>query len=318
MGLGVDKIIRSILPNKILNIMYHGVVEKDSCFFSPRHITKKQFEEHLKYYKKNFKIITTHEAFKKLSKKEKIEEKYLTISFDDGFKNNLTTALPLLEKYNIPTTFFISSLCSDDNESNYLWSELIAALNYFYKNELIEINGLIFNNLICKKTNISLNDYIKSLEYDKRDETLNLIEKKYDLKAKIETLPEEIWKLLNLKELIELSKSKIVTIGSHGHRHFNLGKIEPEAAKEELSYSKKLLSKSINLEVDLIAYPDGSYNETVKNIAEELGYNGQFAVKYKSSNDYEDLRIINRHGLSSTTTYHSNMLLLNVAFNKKN
>lgn len=317
MKIGLDKFFRYQAKNSILNVMYHGVVSTDSCYFSPRHITKKQFEEHLKYFKENFEIISTDEAFRKVSDKEILSKKYLTISFDDGFKNNLTTALPLLEKYHIPTTFFISSVCVEDHEDNYLWPEVISAINYFYKNESIEINNMTFKNLKCEKENIYLPDFIKSLTYEKRDSVLKLIEKKYDLKSKIESLPEEIWKLLNKQELIELSKSSIVTIGSHGHRHFNLAEIEPEAAMEELRNSKELLSKSINSDVSLIAYPDGSYNENVKNIAEELGYSGQYAVKYKTSKDYTDTRIMNRHGISSTTTFDSNMLVLNRAFKKK-
>ncbi len=317
MRIGIDKLLRNQAKNSILHIMYHGVVTTDSSYFSPRHITEKQFEEHLKYYKENFEIISVNESFKKVLKGEKLNKKYITISFDDGFKNNLTTALPLLKKYNIPTTFFISSICVKENEDNYLWSELISALKYFYKNESIEINNMTFTNLYCKEENIELTDFIKSLPYDKRDDVLKFLEKKYNLKTKIESLPEEVWKLLNKEELIELSKSSLVTIGSHSHRHFNLAEIDPQAAKKELHISKELLNKTLGSDINLIAYPDGSYNETVKNIAEEIGYNGQLAVKYKSSKDYTDPRIMNRHGISSTTTFDSNMLVLNMAFKKK-
>tara|TARA_B110000977_G_C11005133_1_gene465439 strand:- start:359 stop:1363 length:1005 start_codon:yes stop_codon:yes gene_type:complete len=315
MKLGVDVLLRNRAKNSILNVMYHGVVSNDSCYFSPRHINLKQFEQQLKYYKKNFTIITCEEAFKKLSHKEKLSQKYLTISFDDGYKNNLTTALPLLEKYNIPTTFFISSICAINNEMNYLWSETIAALNYFYKDGAVKINNLVLKKL--KNENISITDYIKSLPYEERDEVLHQIEKKYNLKAKIESLPEEVWKLLNPNEVIELSKSAIATIGSHGHNHFNLSQIEPKAALEELRSSKELLSELIKSEINLIAYPDGSYNSVVKNISKELKYTGQFAVDYKLSDDHTDLKIMNRHGISSTTNFYSNMLSLNLAFKKK-
>ena len=217
--------------------------------------------------------------------------------------------------YNIPTTFFISSVCALNEGVNYLWSETIAALHYFNKNSLIEIDGIVFKNL--KSDNILLVDYIKSLSYKKRDEVLKQIETKYNLKTKIESLPEEIWKLLSPKELIKLSSSKIVTIGSHGHNHFNLGQIKPKEALEELRSSKKLLSKLIKSDVNLIAFPDGSYSDKVKDIAEKAGYTGQFAVNYKLADDHSDLRIMNRHGISSTTTFHSNMLILNMAFKKK-
>ena len=37
-------------------------------------------------------------------------KKTITISFDDGFANNLNVALPILEKYDIPVTFFVSGI----------------------------------------------------------------------------------------------------------------------------------------------------------------------------------------------------------------
>jgi hypothetical protein len=44
--------------------MYHGVVLKNSDFFSPRHITIDQFERHLVYFRREFDIISIPEAFK--------------------------------------------------------------------------------------------------------------------------------------------------------------------------------------------------------------------------------------------------------------
>ena len=315
--IGVDGLIRHQAKNSIINIMYHGVVNDDSCYFSPRHIEKIQFENHLKYFKNNFSIISTDEAFEKISNKETLNRKYLTISFDDGFKNNLTTALPLLEKYNIPTTFFISSICVNNNDEQYLWSELAAALNYFYKDEVLNIEDLVFEKMYNKKNKISFTDYIKKLSYYKRNNILLSIEEKFQIKKKIKSIPEEIWKLLNKEEIIKLSKSKVVQIGSHCHEHFNLGQIEINAAKEELEKSKYILEKLINKPINSVAYPDGSYNESIKNLAFEIGYKYQFAVNYKSANDIADNRIMNRHGISSTTTYESNILNLNKIISKK-
>jgi len=250
MKLGVDKLLRTIKGNSITNVLYHGVVNKDSSYFSPRHIQKDQFEKHLKYYKKHFKIISIDEAFK-ISNPDK---RYLTVSFDDGYKNNLTNALPLLEKYNIPTTFFICSACVEG--TNQLSTDSLAA---YYSGQ------------------------------------------------KLELLPEEIWKLLNIDELIKLSESRIVTIGSHGrfHNYFT-----ERNAIDELRISKELLFDTINKRVNLIAYPFGSYNGNIKNLAEIIGYTGQLAVKYKLHGDKKDKRIMKRHCISSTTTFESNMIQL--------
>ena len=294
--------------------MYHGVTTKDHSYFSPRHVIVSDFEKEILYYKANFDIISLEEAFKRIKNNEAFERKTITISFDDGFANNLEIALSILEKHSIPVTFFVSSVCVENNGDSILWPEFIAALRYFCKNQPIKYENEEYVDLIETTTKLPLSDRIKSMPYEERDVLLNRIDKEYKISEKIRTLPEEIWKLLNEKQLVELSESKVTTIGSHGHNHYNLGQIEPKYAHFELEHSKKLLESAIKKEVKYIAYPDGSYNASVKDMAMSMGYEGQLAVKYKLPNDKTDNRILNRFGISATTTYESNMLFLNKSF----
>jgi peptidoglycan/xylan/chitin deacetylase (PgdA/CDA1 family) len=317
MGLGIDNLSKNLTLKSSLNIMYHGVVSQDSSYFSPRHILKNQFEKHLIYFKKNYNVISVSETFFNLKNNIKPSKKTLSISFDDGYKNNLDIALPLLEKYQIPATFFISSICTEDMPLRCLWTDLIAGLNYFHKHKLIRIGEYEFNNLVDIKKDLSLANFLKSRNPAERDKILDDLVEKYDLISKIQSLNREIWCLLNKEELINLSQSKFVNIGSHGHSHYNLGEIQKEDARKELIISKEKLEKAISKEVNMIAYPDGSYNEAIKKIAEEAGYSGQLAVSYKLDNDVNDNRIMNRHGISATTTFESNMLMLNASFRKK-
>ena len=317
MGLGIDKLIRIKSDNSIINVMYHGVVLENSTYFSPRHITKQQFEKHLMFYKKNFDIISTSEAFHYIQNGIKLKKKTLTISFDDGFQNNLNIALPLLEQYDINATFFISSICTQEMKIRCLWPELIAALYYFYKDQIITLKQFKFTNLIDIENNINLTDLLKSCSYSERERLLEKLVSNYNLENKLKSIPTEVWNLMTKDELIQLSKSKVIEIGSHGHLHYNLGNICIEDANRELLQSKNLLEKTLDIDVNMIAYPDGSYNEEVKNVAQKIGYLYQMAVNYTEDKDTDDLRIMNRYGISNTTTFESNMIFLSKAFNSK-
>lgn len=313
----IDQLIQYFAGNAILNIMYHGVVVDDSTYFSPRHITTDQFEKQLIYYKKNFDIISVTEAFNRVQNNIPSKKKTLTISFDDGFKNNLTTALPLLEKHNIPTTFFISGICVEEMKTRTLWSEFIAALNYFYKDTTIQLGKYQFANLHETTEGFSLADFLKSCSYSERESYLQEIKTTYNLATKIASLPNEIWELMTKEELRDLAKSSIVDIGSHGYNHYNLGEISLPEAKKELVNSKKVLQEITGQEINMIGYPDGSYTTAIKDLAEEVGYRYQMAVNYKCSTDSTDQRIMNRHGVSSTTTFASTIISLSTALIKK-
>ncbi|MCD4696342.1 MAG: polysaccharide deacetylase family protein, partial [Bacteroidales bacterium] len=288
----------------------------DSTYFSPRHISSGQFEKHLKYYIKNFDIVTVSEAFNMYRNEVVPKRKTISISFDDGYKNNLDIVLPLLEKYRVKATFFIAGMCTGDMKIETLWSDVISVLRHFYPKEIIEIGPEKFISYRHETTNERIQDHIKKLSPDKRDKNLDNLIDSYSLADKIKKIPEEVWKLMTRKELITFSRSKMVDIGAHGYLHYNLGNIDLKEAEKDLSLAKSVLEEAIQKPVFQLAYPDGSYSESVKDVAQRLGYENQLAVNYRLQSDGRDERILNRHAISSTTTYESNMFFLNFAFRK--
>jgi len=316
-NLGFEKRLRQLSGTSILNLMYHGVVPLSNPSFSPRHISSEQFEQHLKYFIQDFEILSLPEAFENYRNNIKTKRKALTISFDDGYKNNLNYALPLLEKYNIKTTFFISGVCAEEMEVRTLWSDMIACLSYFFRNEIIEIENFCFVNTFDKSAKLNISDFIKTLMPSDRERVLAMLINKYGLNDKLKQIPSTYWELMNKEDIQKLAFSGIAAVGSHGYLHYNLGIIGKSESASEMKKSKELLEGALNRNIDMIAYPDGSYTNEVKDQAEELGYDKQLAVNYKCNDDFTDKRILNRHGLSSTTTFESNMFFLNKSFLSK-
>ena len=75
------------------------------------------FEEQIKFLKNRFKIL----SLKKL--KQHIEEKNkdfaISITFDDGYQDNINLALPILEKYNVPAAIFV--IARFLNKKDFMW-----------------------------------------------------------------------------------------------------------------------------------------------------------------------------------------------------
>ena len=242
----------------------------------------------------------------------------ITISFDDGYANNLENAIEILEKYKVKTTFFISSICIE-NPDYIMWSDVLSFIRFYSQDAIID--GKKFKKtgkfgLYNSEVDVTASDYIKNLPFGERGKILERMILDHQLLFKMRDLPEEYWKLLNSDQIIELASSDFVDIGSHGHLHYNLGNISLNAAIEDMKKSKNLLSNLINEDIDLFSYPDGSYTKEVIDAAQNLGYTKQVAVNYKHNRDIEDKRIINRWGVSSTTTFETIAFTLNKAFIK--
>lgn len=315
-SLKVDHFIRFISPDNLSNLMYHGLTHEDTTFFSRRNIEADQFEKQVKYLRQNFDVISCNEAFVLRRSSKKLRRKTITISFDDGLRNNLTVLLPIIEKYELPITIFVSGLCCMESNDDILWAEKVDALKYFCPNSEFSYHDYRFINFYDQRKQISLSDLIKILPFQERDIVLNSWIDKFDIRQKMKSLDADIWKLLDRKQVVELANSKYVTIGSHGHNHYNMANIDEDCLMNELLDSKKAIEDCIGKKVDSIAFPDGSYNKRVLELAFKCGYDKMFAVNLNKKEDSVNECLMQRHGISTTTTYESNIFGINFSFFK--
>lgn len=71
-----------------------------------------------------------------------------------------------------------------------------------------------------------------------------------------------------------------MSIGSHTVNHLALGELSPRQAEEELTISKKALEDLLGKSVPSVSYPKGSFNDRTKELAQAIGYDHGFTVKY--------------------------------------
>lgn len=89
-------------------LMYHGV-DKTLPAGWPKSLVlpTDQFESHLRYLKEQgYTMVTVAELAQRLETGQSVD-KYVALSFDDGYTNNLTVAVPLMQKYGAKGSFFV-------------------------------------------------------------------------------------------------------------------------------------------------------------------------------------------------------------------
>jgi peptidoglycan/xylan/chitin deacetylase (PgdA/CDA1 family) len=279
-------------------LMYHGISKEAYNVFNTRHSGVKEFESQLKILKQRFHVISLSDFFEQKFKKGK---KNIAITFDDGYLNNYTNAIPLLQQYNLPATIFITGI--NNTAQNILWPDFVDIISH-YSESKVNINGEQFikkgNCYYSDERNLSLANIIKHYNTDynyklKVFEALSIID--YRKVAN----NEEYWKLMRDEHIVSLKNSDLISIGSHGYYHNNLGNIPLQDAINELSLSKKYLEKLLQKEVNAVAYPDGSYNEELLTAAYNMGFKIQLAAD-KFLADYENKYKFLKHrsGLYST------------------
>lgn len=103
------------------------------------------FEKQMEYlYKNNFKTLTMEELYKFLKGKYIPPKKAVVITMDDGYKNNITLAYPILKKYGFKACIFvIGKFLISKNTSNEF--EYLSLEDTFKYTDVFEFGSHTYN-----------------------------------------------------------------------------------------------------------------------------------------------------------------------------
>lgn len=117
-----EKSIRVLVYHNITDLLIPGEWQQMT---TPRDL----FEKQMRYLAENgHKTVSAYEAYKILVSKAEIPRKSVCITFDDGYKDNYRNAFPVLEKYALKATLFLTPGFvgrKNDASSEYLtWQDI--------------------------------------------------------------------------------------------------------------------------------------------------------------------------------------------------
>lgn len=296
--------------------MYHGV-RRGKTVINGRHLPLDQFERHLSYFKKNFDIVSLRILCE--TKEEILNPRRHTIAltFDDGYLNNIDNVLPLLRKYEVPATFFLSAAGLSDK--GYIQPTDYLDLINFSLEGVIDIDGLRFQrgayHLIASDPNrSSVYQFIKRLNLTSFNKTFSALRSVHPTEKVIEGVDEELFRTINGSDLKELVESELITIGSHGHLHVNLSVLSEQEVRDQLETSKNIFCGHGLDDLELFAFPYGNFDGTTVEICKEFGYRfliagGVVDQRYKGI-------VFPRIGILNLGSYSFNMLSVNRGFSR--
>jgi len=90
-------------------LVYHSIGDEEDLSFIPSQmqVPVARFEQHMAFVSQNCHIISLSSLGKAVEKRSRMPFRTVALTFDDGFKNNLTNVLPVLLRYGLTATFFI-------------------------------------------------------------------------------------------------------------------------------------------------------------------------------------------------------------------
>jgi peptidoglycan/xylan/chitin deacetylase (PgdA/CDA1 family) len=134
-------VIKKLILKRSIVIAFHAIYNdnKDNALKAETSLGKpsSKFEKIMKWLSNNYKFISFDEY---ISGKEGV-----LITFDDGYANNLTEALPILKKYSAPAIVFITCGHIKDKQNH---SRMISAIYPHFDIKELEVYNHYFDGLI--------------------------------------------------------------------------------------------------------------------------------------------------------------------------
>ncbi len=298
--------------------MYHGISSCNCFKINGRHLPAKEFEKHIQYYQRHFDIVSLSQIYAIRQKNIIPKRTTIALTFDDGFINNLDTALPILEKYKVPATFFVTT-APIENKDSLLFSEILEIGCAIPQKDEVQLGNIIFKRTgkyqWISEGGQSLYAFLRQQKSQEKNRLVQDWKIRYKLDEQIKKIDKQCYALMNEKDLKQLASSPLIELGSHTHSHHLLTSLSDDELRFELQRSKSLLEKITGRKVESIAFPDGFYDKRVIDFSVNEGYKNLIAVGLNSREDLSMSGLLPRMGVSCADGLAFNMVLISSFLN---
>lgn len=206
-------------------------------------------------------IVTPDEAVKRLADPQAGD--FAVLTFDDGYRDNRTMALPILEEFSAPMTMFVPT--GMVTREVYAWWLGLRAL--FQRGDEVEIEAMErrFTLADAPSRNAALRQIGLWIGTDRaRAEALNPTFARHAI-----SIPALVDKVaMDEREIRSFADHPLVTIGGHTTTHTFLSGLDDAAAYRDINDNKLYLENLLDRPVRHFAYPYGTEGACGKREAE--------------------------------------------------
>lgn len=280
--------LRTKFSKAVTILAYHRVLdiaEEDSFPFDIELVSASvsAFTSQMQYVKQHFTPMSFASLLQCLDCGEPPPPGAVIITFDDGFADNYYNAFPVLKKFNIPATIFLSTGYIDSQEI--FWYEKLSyavmtaspCTLAIPQTEIIHIDGSAMSRRCAIKA------LMRRLQRVPDHERLAMLEDLFtQLSISHRNISDSRSGPMTWQQILEMSTNRI-EFGSHGVSHPVFSMLDTTKLQFELTHSKQQIEAKLDKPVQVMAYPVGgedAFNNKVRAAVKSAGY--RLGVSYIS------------------------------------
>ena len=287
--------------------MYHGVTDAEPA--NPignvygYNLPVDTFRQQMAYLHEHCNVISAADAVSGVVQRN--GRKNVVITFDDGYRNFITNAFPLLMKYNLPA--LLSLPTSFVFHRKPLWND---ALEYAVVRTSKQHIHLQWGNLnrYARLTDshekraflLWLHEQATRIRQESRSDFIGTIfralEVDYDADA---ILTVSDYEPIGINEIKCLVESGLIELASHTSNHYSLVQLQLKNLDQELRISRTEIETSTGVPCRYLCIPGGAYTETVIAKAYDAGFDSVFTSDYSEHSIRKSSKVIGRYCIAN-------------------
>jgi len=287
----------SRMQDELTILTYHGVTTATSKGienYSKKHLPMAEFRAQMSYLKEHCHPLSIHEVCRLKLAGEPYPPLSVVVSFDDGFRNNLTVAAPILEELKIPAVFYICA--GMINTSLMFWVDMVEDCINLTEKPRLQIRldkprefplGTHDERVAALK---EVKKYCKVSKKPEKDRIVREVSEETEVVPSVEHA--ENYRTMTWEEVKVLHNHPLFTIGGHSLYHDILASLTTEELERDIKTSLALLEYHLGLKITRFSYPEGQahhYTPEVINILKKNGIVCSPSAIWGLNNREEDL-----------------------------
>lgn len=268
--------------NELYISMYHYVRDlKHSRYPEIKGMDISLFREQIEFMKYNFNIVTMEQVIDAVEGKTVLPPKALLLTFDDGYIDNYTFVLPILEEFAVQGSFFIpgktfaTHQLLDVNKVHYILAsaniyqlveDVKKEMDYYRGSEydFAQTDELFHEYAVANRFDVKETIFVKRMLQTVLPERLrNIISSNLFEKYVGVTEEQLAYELYMTEEQIRTMKNHGMFIGIHGYDHYWLGNLSSEQMQQDISKALEILNEFIDPKHWVMNFPYGNYSQDV-------------------------------------------------------
>lgn len=261
---------------KLFIMIYHRVLDEPD-HMRPDEVDKVAFTWQMQLLAQHFNVLPLDDALQRLQSGT-LPSRAVCITFDDGYADNYTNALPILQQFNLTATFFIASGFLDGGR---MWNDTVIEAVRNAQESVLDLTEIglgkfnISNETEKSRTASHIILQIKHLPPNERNGCVEYIA------IHSQNLPNNL--MMTSEQLKELHLSGM-NIGGHTVNHPILARLSENEARMEIEENKKALENLLNTRLNIFAYPNGKpgqdYLAAHVDMVRQVGYQAAVATQW--------------------------------------